>query len=239
MTTAATVPGLTAVDVLQVWELGGALHPIDRALLLCAFAAPGVEHAQLAALSLGERDALLLRLRGRTFGERIDAVTECEQCKAGLELSITVEALRIEAPETDARVVFEDRALALRRLDSRDLAAVARIADAAEARRMLVARSVVGDRGPLSELEQATVADKLGEIDPQADLVFDLTCSACQHGFRVPFDVAGFLWSEVSIEARRLMQEVVALAHAFQWSERDILAMSRKRRQRYLELAEA
>jgi hypothetical protein len=239
MITAVAGHSLTAAEVLRVWEIGGVLHPIDRALLLCGFAAPEVDPASLAALSLGERDALLLELRARTFGDRIDAVIDCERCKAGLELSITVDSLRIGAPGADPRVVFEDRELALRKLDSRDLAAIARIADASEARRMLVVRGVIGDPGALSEAELAKVAERLGEIDPQADLVFDLICSECRCRFAAPFDIASFVWGEVSIEARRLMQEVVALARAFGWSEREILAMSRKRRERYLELAEA
>lgn len=230
---------LAAADVLRAWELGGSLHPIDRALLLSSFAAPGLDPSSLAALSLGERDRLLLALRAHTFGERIDAVFDCEACDAPQQFSIGIDALRIESPDGEARVALEDRELRLRKLDSRDLAAVARIEDAGEVRRVLIARSVEGDPGALNEEEQAKVSERLGEIDPQADLVFDVMCSECQHQFQLPFDIAGFLWNEVSLEARRLLQEVAALAQAFKWSERDILAMSRKRRQRYLELAEA
>lgn len=234
-----TVRGLATTDLLRVWEVGTALHPIDRALLLCAVAAPDAEPGALAALSLGERDARLLALRERTFGQRLDAVVNCEQCDAVLEISVTVDALRVAPPDVEPRVVFDDRELALRRLDSRDLAAVAAIADAASARDALIARGVVGEAGALSESEQAALARRLGELDPQADLVFDLTCSECAHRFSVPFDIAGFLWGEVSVEARRLLQEVAALARAFHWSEAEILAMSQKRRRTYLELADA
>lgn len=230
---------LTAAEVLRVWEHGAALHAIDRALLLCAFAAPTLDRSSLAALSLGERDALLLTLREGTFGARIEAVVACGNCLAPLELSITVDALRVEVPAGETRLSFGDREVTLRKLDSRDLAAIARMSDGRRARQTLVERGVVGVHHPLSEDEQASVAQRLGEIDPQADLVFDLTCAECQHRFLAPFDVAEFVWSEVSVEARRLLQEVATLARAFTWSEADILSMSRKRRQHYLELASA
>jgi len=230
---------LTAGEILRAWEVGSTLHALDRAMVLCAFAAPDVDRQSLTALSLGDRDALLLALRQGTFGDRIEAVAECDRCSALLEFSITADMLKVETPAGEARVSTGDRELRLRRLDSRDLAAVAGVADPALARQMLIERSVVGTVGPLSAAEQALVAARLGELDPQADLVFDLTCSECQHRFPVPLDLSAFLWSEIAIEARRLMQEVAALASAFKWSERDILSMGRKRRQLYLELAEA
>ncbi len=233
------VRGLTAADVLRVWETGGALHPIDRALLLCACAAPELDRASLATLALGDRDALLLALHARTFGERIDATLECERCKAGLEVCVTAASLRVESSQVETTHQLAGIELVLRKLDSRDLAAIVHVDDPVAARRMLVARAVVRATGALSEADEARIAEWLAELDPQADLVFDLTCSECHHQFRAPFDIASFVWSEVSLEARRLLQEVAALAHAFKWSERDILAMSRQRRQRYLELAEA
>jgi hypothetical protein len=232
--------GLTAHDVLRTWEIGARLHPIDRALLLCGFAAPELDSAALARLPIGERDALLLSLRASTFGDRIHAVVECASCRAGLEISITVGALRV-SPGADATTQHRigDRELELRKLDSRDLAAIAAVADAGIARKLLVARAVVGELADLTEADEAAIATRLGELDPQADLVFDLACSECAASFRAPFDIASFLWREISLEARRLIQDVALLARAFKWSEADILAMSHQRRQRYLELAEA
>jgi hypothetical protein len=231
---------LGAAEILRTWERGAALHAIDRALLLCALAAPELERASLAALSLGERDGLLLRLHERTFGERVQAVVACPACRAPLEVAVTVAGLRVTAPGDAApTVALADRQLRLRKLDSRDLAAIATVADAAAARRQLIARGIVGEPGTLSESDEALVAQRLGELDPQADLVFDLSCGECQERFTTQLDLGEYVWSELSLEARRLMSEVVTLARAFKWSEADILAMSPRRRQLYLELADA
>ncbi len=49
------------------------------------------------------------------------------------------------------------------------------------------------------------------------------------------FDVGGFLWEEIDVRARRLLDEVHALARSYCWSERQILELSETRRRAYLE----
>ena len=44
-----------------------------------------------------------------------------------------------------------------------------------------------------------------------------------------------FLWDEVDVRARRLLDEVHALAGAYGWSEQRILALSEARRRAYLD----
>ena len=75
--------------------------------------------------------------------------------------------------------------------------------------------------------------------DPQASVRLALTCPACAHGSERPFDVVAYLWIEVDAWARRTLAEVHALAAAYGWSEREILALSARRRQLYLELVRA
>ncbi len=50
------------------------------------------------------------------------------------------------------------------------------------------------------------------------------------------FDIAAYFWAELAAEAKRLLREVDALARAYGWREADILALSPRRRQAYLEL---
>ena len=54
---------------------------------------------------------------------------------------------------------------------------------------------------------------------------------------RFNFDIATVLWTELAGLARSLIEEVDALASAYGWSEREILALSGRRRRAYLELA--
>ncbi len=77
----------------------------------------------------------------------------------------------------------------------------------------------------------------LAELDPAADLRFDLVCPACGHGWEPLFDVAAFLWAAVERWALLTLRDVHQLALAYGWRESDVLALSPLRRQLYLEMA--
>ena len=49
---------LSGLAVLEIWERGQGRHAVDRALAILATAFPEHSLAELAALSVGERDAL-------------------------------------------------------------------------------------------------------------------------------------------------------------------------------------
>jgi hypothetical protein len=116
-----------------------------------------------------------------------------------------------------------------------------------QAAELLLQRCVVsaerdGDAVQASDIPAAVVSaigEAIAAADPLADLTFDLTCVACGHDWRAPFDAAQFLWTELDAWAGRTLREVHALASAYGWAERDILSMSAARRGRYLQLIEA
>ena len=72
--------------------------------------------------------------------------------------------------------------------------------------------------------------------DPQAEVLLDLDCPACNHRWQILFDIASFFYAEVSAYAKRLLREVHTLARRYGWREADILSMSTARRQFYIEL---
>jgi hypothetical protein len=76
----------------------------------------------------------------------------------------------------------------------------------------------------------------MAELDPQSDVELSLSCPNCGHAWRAPLDIASYFWSEVEAWAQRLLLEVHQLARGYGWSERDILAMSARRRRAYLEM---
>jgi hypothetical protein len=139
---------------------------------------------------------------------------------------------------------MEEISLRLRPPNSLDLNAVMGCADLATARRMLAERCIVEahsgetsiDAGALPDVALEQVAECLAKTDPQADVLLDLTCSACGHGWQVIFDIESFLWAKVTALAKRLLREVHLLAGAYGWAERDILMMSALRREFYLEM---
>jgi hypothetical protein len=72
--------------------------------------------------------------------------------------------------------------------------------------------------------------------DPAAELTISMACPACEAVFGEPLDLAAFCWAEVEARAPRLLAEVDALASRYGWSEAEILALSRVRRDAYLAL---
>lgn len=240
---------LSAHDLLKVWEVGEDQSPVDRALTILAAACPELTRDELAALSVGQRDARLLSLRERTSGPRLNCFAECPQCAERLEFEVAVADLRVAAEPDEGpwELVAENFVLRFRLPNSRDLAAAAGCRDQSAARDLLVQRCVLQanrDGAPIacSELPAgitSTLARRMLECDPQAEVLLDLRCPECTHGWQVLLDIASFFWTELSAQARRLLNEVRNLALVYGWREADILAMSARRRQYYLEMTDA
>lgn len=87
-------------DLLGLWEEGLVRHPIDRALLLCAWARPDLAADRFAGLPLGAVNAELLRLRAALFGRQVELQLDCEHCGESLEIPLDLAQLAadIDAP---------------------------------------------------------------------------------------------------------------------------------------------
>jgi hypothetical protein len=237
----------TPAQLLQVWERGGDPSAAARGLLLLGCSCDEYSAETQAALPLGRRDALLLELRERLFGTAIDAVATCPQCAATVEATFRCDDLRL--PDAEAAASTLERAahgirVQFRLPDSRDLLALENCGDAGAARALLLDRCVLaaqrGDescesRGLPHEL-QTEIAQAMAQADPQADLQLAFRCPDCGHEWQPLFDIARFLWQELHAWALHMLREVDTLAQAYHWAEADILALSPRRRQAYLEL---
>lgn len=238
-----TGPG--APELLQAWERGRRRSPTTRALGLLATTAPGMPVDELARLPIGARDARLLRLRSALFGDLVEAVCSCPSCGERLEVAFDLRDLPGDdaaAPDGDAgparRLTLGERQIALRPPNSLDLLAMAGEADLAAARQALLGRCLTA-AGPLPEELAEALASQIEALDPLARVELELGCAGCGHGWVAAFDIAGFLWAELDAWAARTLREVHSLARAYGWREADILAMSPRRRQAYLELVGA
>ncbi|HEU4881018.1 MAG TPA: hypothetical protein VFT45_02200 [Longimicrobium sp.] len=241
--------GLSAAEVVAVWERGQGRHPVDRALLLLGAALPSRSRDELAALTVGQRDGLLLLAREQTLGPTLQCFVPCPACTQALEFPVEVREILVAdphvPPEREHEMEAEGVHVRFRLLDSRDLAAVARMADPAAARRSLLARALVEARrdggdvapGALPPAVVGALAAEMALRDPQAEVEFSLRCAACGHAWLSLLDVAAFFWAELSAQARRLLREVHQLAVAYGWREADVLGMSAARRAFYLEQA--
>jgi len=241
---------LSGPEILTIWETGWDQHPVDQALTVLAVALREAPE-RLAALSVGERDGLLLAVREATFGAELNGYADCRACAQPLEFTLPVAGLRLTAPP-DARAPTHELwadgvTLRFRLPDSRDLGAVAGCVEADQGRRVLVERCVLevtrdGEASAVGDLSPdavASLAARMAELDPQAEMLLALHCTACGHAGPVVLDVAQFFWAELVVQAKRLLREVHVLARAYAWRESDILAMSAWRRRCYLQMVGA
>jgi hypothetical protein len=245
---------LSASELLDVWEAGRDQSPVRRALALLAAACPETRSDDLAGLTIGRRDASLLALRERMFGPWVAGLASCGTCGEQLDVSFQLDEIRVPTSAAeqalDAAPTIEvqkgDYQLSCRLPTSADLEVAQRL-DGADARTALLERCVLsaeerGEPRAAAELPTsviAAIARALSEADPQADVELALACPGCGHAWSAAFDIVSFFWHEVNAWALRTVREVHLLASAYGWSEGEILALSPRRRQTYLELVQA
>jgi hypothetical protein len=244
---------LTTSELLDVWERGLTQPPVQRMLTLLAAAHPGTPPESLSELSIGQRDARLLLLREWTFGTELMGLATCPRCGVCLEMSFNIgdiQAARVPYEGESEEVIgafslsLADYEMSFRLPTSLDLAATADQRDIAAARNRLLERCLLAIRHNGEETSTAqlpapvvdAIIEHMAQADPQADVQLALTCPACGHQWQAPFDIASFFWSEIDAWARRILHAVHTLASAYGWREADILAMSPRRRQLYLEM---
>jgi len=249
---------LPARDLLEVWDRGACQAPCERALALLAAASPEAAAEDLARLSIGRRDGLLLDLREQTFGAELVSVASCPGCGEGLETTFRAADIRA-VPEAEAADPLELTSGAwtvrFRLPDSTDLTALTVAGDAGEprdaggeggegGRALLLARCVLsvelGGRpaiaAELPEEVTRALAERMERSDPQAEVRIALTCPSCGHRWESVFDILSFFWSEIAAWAEHTLREVHVLASAYGWREPDVLALGPRRRQLYLRL---
>ena len=83
------------------------------------------------------------------------------------------------------------------------------------------------------------IEEALDALDPDGDPVLQMSCAHCNHDWSARFDIADFLWHEIAVLGRRLLDEVDVLARAYGWTEAEVLALSPARRRHYLDRVSA
>jgi hypothetical protein len=239
---------LSAQQIVQVWELGQRQHFLDRAVTMLTMACPEHTASDLASLSIGQRDAYLLRLRELTFGDKLTSFATCPHCGERLESNLSVSNFRIVELQPPQSQVYccqiDSFELQFRLPNSWDLAAIVGQQDVMQAKSILEQRCLLQAslQGQLVDYDQlpAEIVQQFGlrmtECDPQAEILLSFTCPACEQSWNLLFDIVTFFWTELTTQAKRLLHEVHLLARFYGWREIDILTMSTARRQLYLSL---
>jgi hypothetical protein len=92
---------LSAAELLKTWEEGSAGTAAEQAVELLALVSPETARGRLTTLSIGRRDAALLRLRERLFGAQMVAVVVCPDCGTRLDLTFDTQQLRASHRASD------------------------------------------------------------------------------------------------------------------------------------------
>ncbi len=231
---------------MALWDRACGLGPVDRALVLAQAAGGDVE--RLLDQPVGVTHGLLLDLRERLAGRRMEATAGCPRCD---QVVLVLDAHELRAlgasgdpAPTDAVTTHEglpSYAVRGRPPTPGDLLAVAGAADAVTALRgrCLSVTSEAGEALGLDVLDEeqlATSEQRLAAADPLSEILLGTTCPACGTAFEAEVDVAAFVWAEVEAAAHRLLQEVDLLARAYGWTEAEVLDLSANRRAAYLRL---
>jgi hypothetical protein len=239
---------LDASTVLGLWERAEPLDPVGRTLALAAGVPGETAIEDIAALPLGERDALLLDLHESFAQSSLEGTAACAHCSELVEFSLPIQAIRNRGATHAERSPVEVEGIHIewRPPTSQDLkaAAAAESEDAAEAtliERCLTPLDRDGEPMDVKELSpdaRRAAADAIAAADPLAEIVVDLECPECGNSFTAELDVAEFAWSHLAQRARELLRDIDTLARAYGWSEPQVLALSEQRRTAYLRLIE-
>jgi hypothetical protein len=235
---------LRGADEAFLLELGDRLSAAQRVTALLGrcvvrlgpLRSPGADIVR--RLRVGDREALLLHVRRLTFGDTMPCVLACPECGERLDLDLDVGELLVE-PSAEEREWLE-RTVSGQRFRFRlptgadqEAAAALALDDPDAAARQVVEACV---EGQVDAALAAAFSRLVAELDPQAEIVLDLRCPACDAEFRSTFDAADYLFRELTARSRDLFAVVHLLALHYHWSEREILSLTADRRRLYLEL---
>ncbi len=243
----ATLRRLTTEDEIFLAEDATSPSPaarvttlLSRCVVRLGLASPKDE--TLRALTVGDRDALLLHLRRASLGEEMDSIFECPACGSKMDVNLRVSDLLVPpTPHESHHFQVESRRrkrpIRFRLPTGEDQEQIAALAGndlegaAAELRARCLTR-----RTRLTREESDLVDAEMARLDPQAEILLDLLCPSCGADSQVPFDIADHLLHELAAFAVDLYRQIHLLAVAYHWSEAELMRMDRRRRLRYVDL---
>ena len=241
----------TASELLNVWEQGLNRSMLQRALFLLGAAHPDRDQNDMARLSIGTRDTLLIELRARLFGSHMVNTVVCPQCAERVEWENDIADIQLPAAVTEFdseshqhHLETDGYRVNFRLPNSMDIAEILSAEASDDAQQALLERCIVdahraNEGCEVSKLPQpvlAAIGQRMEELDPSAEIHIQLTCPKCSFDWKVLFDIATFLWTEIDRWAERMLHTVHQLACAYGWSETQVLNLSPVRRALYLQL---
>lgn len=216
-------------------------------------------------LLIADRQYLLLKLRQLTLGDNLDASLFCpwSDCGQKIMVSFSVEDVPVVAianPKaihqmqlspaaalvTEAGESHRDIYFRLPNGGDQECLASIVVQNEAQAQLLLLQRciqrigsfespdaQIIGLLSPQARLE---IEQHMEAICPKVELMMESTCPECGRDYAAPFDIQSFFLKELQTQQNLLYREVHYLAFHYHWSEQEIMAMSRQKRRKYIEI---
>lgn len=248
---------LTGADEEFLAETGARLSPAARTTELLARVVERLGDAtpsrdELAALTAGDREALLLHVLRLTFGSSLDCTLACEQCGALLDIELAVDELVLAPYETWEQVYEislgdepQPESVTFRLPSGADQEAIAAIAsrNPQMAVETLVRRCLLDGAGntdrAVDDRLAAQLAERMASLDPQAVIELVTVCPDCDARIEAQVDTLELLCRRVGAHHGQLIADVDLLARSYHWSEDVILGLPVGRRRAYADVARA
>jgi hypothetical protein len=202
--------------------------------------------ALIDALSVGDRQFLVQQLAGQLEMDAMWMSADCTRCGERFDFPIRFSELPVKAAGEGypfARVDTSKGSACWRVPTGADQKAVAALADEHEAARWLLTRCLVEISGDgtaesdqwvtgLSDEDWQKVETSLEAVAPEVTTTVQVACIACGAENQVAVDpYLCLLHCQEAISV-----DIHTIASTYHWSEAEILALPKKRRQRYLRL---
>ncbi len=205
-------------------------------------------------LLVADRLHLLLELRRATFGDRVRATLVCPWpgCGRRASLEFSVADVPVQTRSLPGRwhtMTLDDGREVVFRLvtgaEQEELAGLAEENEGAALTALLTrcVRRIGEDEQPgedtvaaLPARVRAEIEERMRQVSPSVAQTMDTRCTECGRAFTVPFDVQRFFLGELRTDGARLYEEIHYLAYHYHWSETEIMAMTRDKRQRYIDV---
>lgn len=220
------IPLIDESRILDIYQLCRNLPEPERAGQIAAFLTSPLSAEKMG---LGDRDRLFWSLHEQLAGPEVEGKTECAACGEWMEFSIGADFEYPQPLSETVCVEYDGISHEVRLPIVSDLQANG--INHGE----FPVKNLSPD-APWSEQEFRAVASaQIEAADPGLEVTFALDCPSCEASIETRLDPFAFFWSALRERAISVIDDIVALAANFGWSECDCLKMSAERRSIYLD----
>jgi len=225
-------------SLVSVWEKDHDGATSDNAILLLKMF---TDAGSPESLSIGERDRLVTDIRKALFGSKIKGFDTCPKCKVDLVFDIDLNDLDFRSSSEKFICYDEGVRAEMRTVTSQDILDLKGMDTARRCEALLqkclisVNGNTSADISNISPNHSSKIQDMIEERDSNSLIHANQVCASCGNNWSVVLDIVSLLVEDINVYVNQRLSEVCQLAKLSGWTETEILAMTDKKREFYLE----